>query len=105
MFQGQHQFAPRLLVKHRGPPTLPWARCRQTAVALGNIVVRVAGQRHTTTVANVSGNKGRVTDMELMFAIDSDFNQPLGSWDVSRVTTMSNMFNGAKSFNQDIDAW
>ncbi|MEY3498630.1 MAG: hypothetical protein RL308_299 [Bacteroidota bacterium] len=46
-----------------------------------------------------------VTDMFKMFNNATNFNQPIGSWDVSNVTTMSNMFNFAFAFNQPIGSW
>ena len=42
--------------------------------------------------------------MEWMFN-DSEFNQPIGDWDVSNVRDMRNMFNEAAFFNQDISKW
>jgi len=39
------------------------------------------------------------------FENNAKFNQPLGSWDVSRVTMMKFMFKGAHYFNQDISGW
>ena len=33
------------------------------------------------------------------------FNQPLGSWNVSKVETIEDMFAGADAFNQDLGAW
>ena len=54
----------------------------------------------------------RVTDMSYLFwdCVDMQFNQPIGSWDVSNVTTMENMFGAEcgwaeKEFNQDISNW
>ena len=41
--------------------------------------------------------------MEYMFR-DSDFNQPLNSWNVSNVTNMIGVFRGT-AFNQSIDSW
>jgi surface protein len=38
-----------------------------------------------------------------MFA-NSDFNQPIGNWDVSKVQTMDEMFYNS-DFNQDISKW
>ena len=39
-----------------------------------------------------SWNVSKVTDMSYMFASCNKFNQNIGSWDVSKVTTMQNMF-------------
>lgn len=46
-----------------------------------------------------------VTDMNSFFYGMDDFNQDIGSWDVSNVTDMSWMFSEAASFNRDIGFW
>lgn len=40
-----------------------------------------------------------------MFNNATTFNQPLGTWNVSKVTYANLMFAGATSFNQDLSAW
>ncbi len=46
-----------------------------------------------------------VTDFNLMFFSASSFNQDISTWNVSSSVTMSAMFNGAISFNQPIGSW
>ena len=46
----------------------------------------------------------KITDLSSLF-FESDFNQPIGNWDVSNVTDMWTMFFDAESFNQDIGNW
>ncbi len=46
-----------------------------------------------------------MTDMSIMFANATAFNQQIDSWDVSRVTNMNSMFFGANKFNQNISSW
>jgi len=43
--------------------------------------------------------------MYWMFRATTPFNQPIGSWNVSKVTNMESMFHGASSFNQNIGSW
>jgi surface protein len=50
-------------------------------------------------------NVSNVKNMSHMFYKASSFNQPIGSWNVSNVTNMANMFYNALSFNQDISTW
>ena len=49
---------------------------------------------------NTSSN----VSMYIMFGFGA-FNQPIGSWDVSKVTDMSEMFRSNFAFNQDIGGW
>ena len=51
-----------------------------------------------------SWNTGAVTNMYSMFYANTNFNQPIGGWNVSNVINMSYMF-GATTFNQNIGAW
>ena len=46
-----------------------------------------------------------ITYMGNLFAGKEEFNQDIGSWDVSNVIEMPFMFSGAITFNQDISNW
>jgi surface protein len=50
---------------------------------------------------NVSG----LTNARIMFQGCSDFNQSLNLWNVSNVTNMSNMFASCRAFNQNLNSW
>ena len=45
----------------------------------------------------------KITDLSSLF-FESDFNQPIGNWDVSNVTDMHYMF-AYSAFDQDISSW
>ena len=47
-------------------------------------------------------NTSKVTNMHVMFANATNFNQNIGSWNTSAVTNMQSMFQGATNFNQNI---
>ena len=49
-------------------------------------------------------NTSSAVNMYIMFGFGT-FNQPIGSWDVSKVYNMSEMFRSNFSFNQDIGSW
>ena len=46
----------------------------------------------------------RVTNMDDMFFGYTNFNQPIGNWDVSSVTNMSGMFYANEAFDKDISS-
>jgi surface protein len=57
--------------------------------------------------SSISGwtiNTSSSVSMYIMFGFGA-FNQPIGSWNVSKVTSMSEMFRSAFSFNQNIGSW
>ncbi|WP_340113716.1 BspA family leucine-rich repeat surface protein [Maribellus mangrovi] len=52
-----------------------------------------------------SWDVSNVTDMGYMFWYNTDFNQDISSWDVSNVKNMKHMFWGATEFDQNIGSW
>ncbi|CAJ1960844.1 unnamed protein product [Cylindrotheca closterium] len=46
-----------------------------------------------------------VTSMDSLFLDRTDFNEAIGSWDISSVREIPRMFWGASSFNQDLSSW
>jgi surface protein len=52
-----------------------------------------------------SWNVSKVTVMANMFQLANVFNKPLSGWNVSSVTNMNAMFSSAASFNQPIGDW
>jgi surface protein len=52
-----------------------------------------------------SWNVSKVIYMSEMFCKATAFDQPIGSWDVSNVISMYGMFNDAQAFNRAIDSW
>jgi surface protein len=53
----------------------------------------------TGSIGNWQINTGSNVTMNAMFYIAANFNQNIGSWDVSRVTNMYRMFRSATNFN------
>jgi surface protein len=49
-------------------------------------------------------NTSTNVNMYIMFGV-TPFNQPIGSWNVSKVTSMQEMFRASGAFNQDISSW
>jgi len=45
------------------------------------------------------------TNMSLMFQKAKTFNQPIGKWKTEKVTAMNAMFEEAHNFNQDVSLW
>lgn len=46
-----------------------------------------------------------LTNLSNMFRAATNFNQPIGNWDLSKVTNISGLFADATSFNQPIGSW
>jgi surface protein len=73
----------------------PFTSYGQSAVPFNNIV--------TTLLTNTNGMF--VDDNNLAGVFNNEFNQPIGSWDLSNVTDMSSMINKLTAFNQPIESW
>ena len=84
--------------------------------ALTNTTIRVAvrgylaGGKDKEKVVSKYGDisnwdVSKVTNMSRMFAVATNFNQPLDNWDVSKVTDMSRIFEDATNFNQPLNNW
>ena len=59
-----------------------------------------------TFAANIDvPDLSKVTNMELMFAGCTSFNQPLNEWNVGEVTNMDHMFSDCRAFNQSLSKW
>ena len=80
-----------------------------TLVDLETLKTMIANDEDVTKVVT-----SKVTDMNNLFKDNVNFNQNIGSWDVSNVTNMSEMFyvkdvGGSApigiAFNQDIGSW
>ena len=57
------------------------------------------------SVGSDAPDLSQVKNMTGMFAAATNFNSPIGHWDVSNVTSMISMFTNASSFNGDISTW
>jgi surface protein len=73
----------------------PFTSFGQSAVPFNNIV--------TTLLTNTNGMF--VDDKNVAGVFNNEFNQPIGSWDLSNVTDMLGMLNKLTVFNQPIGAW
>ncbi len=71
-----------------------------TALSRDSLSARISAKEDVTNVCT-----SLITNMYDLFIGNTDFNQNIGSWDVSSVTNMGYMFSGASAFNQDISAW
>ena len=72
---------------------------KSNPITLSKLKEMIANGEDVTKV-----NTSKITDMSSLFKGNQDFNQSIGSWDVSNVTNMSSMFFNSK-FNQDIGQW
>jgi len=70
-----------------------------------------AGLKRTDAAGNMvpipigEWDVSEVTDMFIVFAGYTEFNEPIENWNVSNVTSMQSMFENCKRFNQPLDGW
>ena len=70
----------------------------------GMFLVSAFNNGGSPSISGWTINTTSSVNMYWMFRL-SPFNQPIGSWDVSKVTNMESMFHSAFSFNQNIGSW
>jgi surface protein len=59
----------------------------------------------STSINNWTLNTISNIDMTQMFAVCSNFNQPIGNWNTIRVIGLSGTFSSCVKFNQDLGNW
>ena len=72
---------------------------------LGNAGSYFQGCTNLTVTATGPLDLTGTTTLANMFANCTNFNGPIGNWNVSNVTTMNGMFQGAANFNQPLNNW
>ena len=63
------------------------------------------GCSNLTVTSAYNPNLSNVEDMGYMFAKCTNFNHPVGDWDVSNVVYMNSLFYYAESFNKPLENW
>ena len=77
---------------------------------VGSVTNFVSMLRNCPFNQTISGwNIGEYVDgtisMQNMFLDNNAFNQPIGTWDMSKVTNIQSMIQQADGFNQDLSSW
>lgn len=71
----------------------------------GNMNSAFTGVTNLSISASDAPDTSATKTMNSTFKGATNFNDPIGHWDVSGITNMRDMFNGASAFNQDIGNW
>tara|TARA_R110002126_G_scaffold116875_3_gene256502 strand:- start:2026 stop:4377 length:2352 start_codon:yes stop_codon:yes gene_type:complete len=79
-----------------------WRNFRDSFEGAANLTGMTTTPPIMEKVTSVGGAGGGTM---YMFANCTNFDQPLGNWDMSKVKQLTSMFNNAQNFNQDIGAW